>query len=207
MHAPAYVVALTGGIASGKSAVAERFETLGVDVIDADRVARELVAPGQPALDEIASAFGNDVLDANGALDRRRMRERVFADPSARRRLEAILHPRVRAELLERARLSTAPYVLLAIPLLAESEGYDWIDRVLVVDVPHETQRQRLIARDGITPQLADAMLDAQASRERRLAIADDVVDNNRALSDLDARVAELHRRYLAAAEEKRASR
>lgn len=204
MHAPAYVVALTGGIASGKSAVAERFETLGVDVIDADRVARELVGPGQPALDEIASAFGNDVLDANGALDRRRMRERVFADPSARRRLEAILHPRVRAELHERARLSTAPYVLLAIPLLAESEGYDWIDRVLVVDVPRETQRQRLIARDGITPQLADAMLDAQASRERRLAIADDVVDNDGALADLDAQVAKLHRHYLAEARKHR---
>jgi dephospho-CoA kinase len=200
MQAPAYVVALTGGIASGKSAVTERFEKLGVEVIDADRVARELVAPGQPALDEIASAFGADVLDADGTLDRRRMRERVFADPSARRRLEAILHPRVRTELHERARLSTAPYVVLAIPLLAESEGYDWIDRVLVVDVPRETQRQRLIARDGITPQLADAMLYAQASRERRLAIADDVVDNHGALSDLDAQIATLHRRYLSEA-------
>lgn len=197
MHAPPYVVALTGGIASGKSAVAERFEKLGVEVIDADRVARELVAPGQPSLDEIAAAFGADVLDASGALDRRRMRERVFADPAARRRLEAILHPRVRSALRERTQQSAGPYILLAIPLLAESDGYGWIDRVLVVDVSRETQRTRLIARDGITPQLADAMLDAQASRERRLAIADDVVDNDGALSDLDAQVADLHRRYL----------
>lgn len=203
MHAPPYVVALTGGIASGKSAVAERFERLGVEVIDADRVARELVAPGQPALDEIAAAFGADALDASGALDRRRMRERVFADPAARRQLEAILHPRVRATLRERAQRSAGPYVLLAIPLLAESDGYDWIDRVLVVDVPRETQRERLIARDGITPQLAEAMLDAQASRERRLSIADDVIGNDGALSDLDAQVADLHGRYRSAAEKR----
>ena len=132
------------------------------------------------------------------------MRERVFAEPAARRRLEAILHPRVRHALRERARASTAPYVVLAIPLLAESEGYGWVDRVLVVDASRATQHRRLIARDGITPELADAMLDAQATREQRVALADDVIVNDGSLSELDARVAELHRRYLAMAARKR---
>lgn len=200
-----FTVALTGGIASGKSAVSDRFAELGAEVIDADRIARELVAPGQPALNEIAAAFGPEALDASGALDRRAMRERVFADPAARRRLEAILHPRVRQALRERARDSTAAYVVLAIPLLAESEGYDWTDRVLVVDTSRATQHRRLTARDGITPELADAMLDAQASREQRLALADDVIANDGTLSDLDARVAELHHRYLDMAARKRA--
>lgn len=200
MSALPFTVALTGGIASGKSAVSERFGRSGVEVIDADLVARELVAPGQPALAEIAVAFGAGALDQNGALDRRAMRQRVFADPVARRRLEAILHPRVRTALRERARRSAAPYVMLAIPLLAEGSGYDWIDRVLVVDVPRTTQHARLVSRDGITPQLADAMLDTQATREQRLALADDVIENTGTLADLDAQVARLHERYAAMA-------
>ncbi|MBO9665053.1 dephospho-CoA kinase [Dokdonella sp.] len=205
MRALPFIVALTGGIASGKSAASDRFAELGAEVIDADRIARELVAPGQPALAEIAAAFGPEALDASGALDRRTMRERVFAEPAARRRLEAILHPRVRHALRERAGASTAPYVVLAIPLLTESGGYDWVDRVLVVDTPRETQHRRLVARDDITPELADAMLDAQATRAQRLALADDVVANDGSLSELHARIAELHRRYLAMAARKHA--
>lgn len=192
-----FIAALTGGIASGKSAVTARLAALGAEVIDADVVARELVAPGQPALAEILAAFGPEMLDAGGALDRRAMRARVFGDAAERKRLENILHPLVRTALHRRALASQAPYVVLAIPLLAEASAYDWVDRVLVVDVPRELQHARLIARDGITPELADSMLDAQASREQRLSIADEVIDNSGSLIELDTRVADLHRRLL----------
>lgn len=196
----AFSVAVTGGIASGKSEVSNRFAALGACVIDADIVSRELVAPGGVALNEIVAAFGDDVLAGDGSLDRRRMRERVFADGKARHRLEAILHPRVRAALRERA-ISAKPYALLVIPLLAESGHYDWVDRVLVVDVPRQVQYARLLARDGITPELANAMLDAQVSREQRLALADDVITNDGRLEELQAKVQSLHERYLALAQ------
>ncbi len=197
MHALPFTVALTGGIASGKSAVADRFVVLGASVIDADVVARELVAPASDVLAEIVAAFEPGILDANGALDRRAMRERVFADEDARRKLEAILHPRVRSALREQAAVARGPYVLLVIPLLVESGHYAWVDRVLVVDAARDVQRSRLLSRDKITIALADAMLDAQVSREQRLAIADDVIENNGALEDLNARVDALHVRYL----------
>ena len=193
-----FCVALTGGIASGKSAVSERFAAHGIEVIDADVVARELVAPGTPALREIVARFGADMLDRSGGLDRRAMRERVFADADARRRLEGILHPRVRRALRERAGAAQSAYVMLAIPLLVESGGgYAWVDRVLVVDVPRGVQRARLMQRDGVDGRLADSMLDAQASREQRLAIADDVITNDGSLAELDDAVGVLHRRYL----------
>ena len=197
MDRVAFTVALTGGIASGKSAVSDRFAALGARVIDADLVSCELVAPGGAALEEIVAAFGADALANDGTLDRRRMRERVFADADARRQLEAILHPRVRDELRRRA-ASATPYALLVIPLLVESGHYAWVDRVLVVDVPREVQRERLLARDGVTPELADAMLDAQASRAQRLELADDVIANDGSLAELDRKVATLHERYLA---------
>lgn len=197
-RAHAYVVALTGGIASGKSAVAERFAARGVEIVDADLVAREVVAPGTPGLAEIAQAFGGDLIDADGHLRRRALRERVFGDAAARRRLEAIVHPRVRARLHERARNARGPYLVLAIPLLVESDGaYDWVDRVLLVDVPREVQIARLTARDATTPALAEAMLAAQATREARLARADDVIVNDGSLEALDAEVERLHRDYL----------
>jgi len=186
--------AITGGIASGKSAACARFEHHGVRVFDADVIARELVVPGQPALAEIVAAFGNDVLDAEGRLDRRRMRERVFADPDAKRRLESILHPRIRLELRARAEANTDPYCLLAIPLLVESGHYGWVDGVIVVDVSEATQIERLVRRDGIDETLARSMLAAQVSRASRLAIATHVVDNNGTLNDLNARVDALHR-------------
>lgn len=198
-----FAVALTGGIASGKSTIQRNFARLGTEVLDADVISRELVARGQPALAEIVEAFGVDALTLQGELDRSRMRERVFSDTAARRKLESILHPRVRDELLVRVRACESPYCLLAIPLLAESGGaYAWVDRVLVVDVLRETQLARLMQRDGATAESAQRALDAQASRARRLALADDVVDNTFAVEALDPIVDRLHRRYLAAAAE-----
>ena len=195
---PGLVVALTGGVATGKSAVTRRFRALGVPVHDADVAAREVIAPGSEGLAEVVSAFGADVLDHRGQLDRPSMRRRVFADPAARRRLEAIIHPRVRAWLRERALTDSTPYCLLAIPLLAENIAeYRWVDRVLVVDVPESVQLARLIARDGVDETLARRMIEQQASRADRLALADDVIDNRGDESALDQAVAELHRRYL----------
>jgi dephospho-CoA kinase len=192
-------VALTGGVAAGKSAVTRRFGALGVPVHDADVAAREVIAPGSEGLAEVVSAFGADVLDDRGQLDRPSMRRRVFADPAARRKLEAIIHPRVRAWLRERALTDSKPYCLLAIPLLAENIAeYRWVDRVLVVDVPESVQLARLIARDGVDETLARRMIEQQASRADRLALADDVIDNRGDESALDQAVAELHRRYLA---------
>ena len=192
-----FTVALTGGIASGKSEVARRFAALDVGIVDADVVARELVQPGAPALEEIASTFGPQMLNATGSLERAEMRALVFGDAEARRRLEAILHPRVRAEMLARTDVAQGPYVMLVIPLLVESAGYDWVDRVLVVDLPRAQQLARAIARDGMAPSLAEAMIEAQATREQRLAIADDVIDNSGIPDALDGQVAALHRLYL----------
>jgi dephospho-CoA kinase len=196
-----FTVALTGGVASGKSAAATRFAALGAHVIDADLVARELVERGRPALQEIVAAFGAGVLDAEGVLDRRALRERVFADAISRRRLEGILHPRIRDALRQRASAPCGTYAMIVVPLLAENAAqYAWVDRVLVVDVPRETQLARLLARDGVSPATAEAMLAAQATREQRLAIADDVIENDRSLADLDDAIGTLHARYLAMA-------
>ena len=194
-----YVIALTGGIASGKSEVERRFRALGVHVADADVAAREVVEPGTAGLAEIVEAFGPDVLDADGALDRPAMRRRVFADAADRLRLEAIIHPRVRASLRASCAAAPGPYALAAIPLFAEAGGgaYPWVQRVLVVDVPEEVQLARLLRRDGIDEALAWRMIRAQATREQRLAIADDVIDNDAPLEALDAVVAALHARYV----------
>jgi dephospho-CoA kinase len=195
----ALVIGLTGGIAAGKTAVARRFETLGVHVHDADVAARDVIEPGTSGLAEVVAAFGADVLDDAGRLDRAAMRQRVFADPGARRTLEAIIHPRVRQWLHERAMADAGPYCLLAIPLLVENiEHYRWIDRVLLVDAPEATQLARLTARDGIDETLARRMLANQARREQRLAIAHDVIDNSGGEAALDPAVAHLHQRYLA---------
>ncbi|HEY6893103.1 MAG TPA: dephospho-CoA kinase [Rhodanobacteraceae bacterium] len=199
-----YTVALTGGIASGKSEAARRFAALGATVIDADVVARELVQPGMPALAEIAAAFGPEILDESGSLERAEMRTLIFGDAEARRRLEAILHPRVRAEMLVRTDAAKGPYVLLVIPLFVETAGYNWVDRVVVVDLPRELQLARAIARDRMAPSLAEAMIDAQASREQRLAAADDVIDNSGTPDALAAQVAALHAKYVECAAARR---
>ena len=197
-HGSRFVVALTGGVAAGKSAAAVRFAAHGIEVLDADRAARDVVAPGSAGLAALVDAFGAGVLDADGALDRPAMRRRAFADPAVRRQLEAVIHPRVRQWLRSRGEASAGPYAMLMIPLLAENRAaYRWVDRVLVVDVPAAVQRDRLIRRDGIDPALAQRMLEAQASRAERLALADDVIDNTGDEASLDAAVAALHRQYL----------
>ncbi|HEY8682941.1 MAG TPA: dephospho-CoA kinase [Rhodanobacter sp.] len=196
---------MTGGIAAGKSAVAKRFEALGVRVHDADVAAREVIEPGTAGLAAIVEAFGADVLDDSGRLDRRAMRQRVFADSSARQALEAIIHPRIRQWLRERALADRGPYCLLAIPLLAENiEHYRWVDRVLLVDAPESVQMARLMARDGIDETLARKMLAQQASRAERLALADDVIENDGDETALDTAVAALHQRYLELARQER---
>lgn len=194
-------IGLTGGIASGKTAVSRLFAARGIQVIDADEIAREVVEPGQPCLEAVVEEFGQDVLGPDGRLDRARLRAQVFADPGRRRRLEAILHPAIRAEMDRRAAAAPGPYVILAIPLLAEGGRSSRFDRVLVVDCPVELQRQRLAQRDGETPERIEAILSAQATREQRLAIADDVIVNAGSLADLEASVASLDARYRAFAE------
>ncbi|MGA9422318.1 MAG: dephospho-CoA kinase [Rhodanobacteraceae bacterium] len=201
-----FTVALTGGVASGKSEVAQRFAVLGAEVVDADMIARALVAPGQPLLAEIVAVLGEDILTADGSLDRAAVRARIFADPVLRERLEAILHPSIWRELQQRASVSTAAYAMLVIPLLIESGLHSQTDRVLLVDVPRETQLRRLVLRDRIAVDLADAMLAAQATREERLAAADDVLDNSGHPDALDDQVARLHVRYLELAHGKRTS-
>lgn len=196
-----FVVALTGGVAAGKSAVEDRFRALGVGVHDADRAAREVIEPETPGLAAIVEAFGREVLGPDGRLDRPSMRRRIFADRDARRTLEAIIHPRVRQWLRDRADDDPGPYCILAIPLLVENLAhYRWVDRVLVVDVDPQEQVRRLIRRDGVDEGLARRMLASQASREQRLAIADDVIDNGGPENALDGQVRALHARYLALA-------
>ena len=199
----AYVVGLTGGVASGKSEVARRFAALGIRVVDADSAARDAVAVGSEGLAEIVAAFGGGVLDANGALDRAAMRRLVFADAQARRRLEAIVHPRVRQALEADAGMATGAYAMVAIPLLAEGggrEAYPWLDRILVVDAALERQHARLLRRDDVDDELAQRMIAAQVGRLQRLAIADDVLVNEGALDALDAQVAALDAQYRALA-------
>lgn len=202
MAVPApYRVALTGGIASGKSTVAHLFAALGVPLIDTDVIARQVVEPGQPALAAIVDAFGAGMLEADGRLDRRRMREQIFADPVARQRLEAILHPAIRREMERQSRQADGPYQVLVIPLLTEGGRRDHVDRVLLVDVPEELQVQRLMMRDSVTHEQARAALNAQATRAARLAMADDVVRNTGRVEELREQVAALHSRYLVLAE------
>lgn len=202
-----YIIGLTGGIASGKSAVSARFAALGISIADADLAARTVVAPGQPALQAIAGRFGASVLQADGQLDRAALRRIVFADPLARSELEAITHPAIRAEMIAQCQQASSAYAIAAIPLLAEvgRKQYPWINRVLVIDVPRQVQLQRLIARDGIDQALAESMIAAQAQRSARLALADDVLDNSGTPDQLDAPIAALHARYLALAGQQQA--
>lgn len=201
---PRYVVALTGGIAAGKSAVSRRFEALGVHVYDADVAAREVIAIGSEGLAAIVARFGTGVLDATGQLDRAAMRQRVFGNDDDRRALEAITHPRVRAWLHDRVVADRGPYCLLAIPLLAENlDHYRWVDRIIVVDAPESVQLERLMRRDGIDETLARRMIERQARREKRLALAHDVIVNDGNEAQLDEAVATLHARYLALAQAK----
>ena len=193
------IIAITGGVASGKSTVDRLFHALGVVVADADVAAREAVAPGSEGLDEVVAAFGEGVLGVDGQLDRPAMRRRVFADADARRRLETIIHPRVRETLRNTCQAASGHYVIASIPLLAEGGGrdaYPWLQRILVVDVPETLQLARLLQRDGIDEALARTMIAAQASRRERLAIADDVLVNDGRLDALPPQVEALDRLY-----------
>ena len=194
-----FIIAITGGVASGKSTVDRLFHALGVVVADADVAAREAVAPGSEGLDEVVAAFGEGVLGVDGQLDRPAMRRRVFADADARKRLEAIIHPRVREAVRTICQAASGPYAIASIPLLAEGGGrdaYPWLQRILVVDVPESVQLARLLQRDGIDAALARTMIAAQASRRERLAIADDVLVNDGPLDALPPQVAALDRLY-----------
>ena len=189
-------IGLTGGIASGKTTVANLFAELGATIIDTDVIAREVVAPGQPALEEIAAAFGDEVLQPDGSLDRGALRARVFASADDLKCLEAITHPRIRAETLRQAEEAGGLYQLIVVPLLVESPLRESVDRVLVVDCPEETQIERLMARDADSEAQARRILAAQASRSERLAIADDVVSNDGSIEDTRRQVAALHEFY-----------
>jgi dephospho-CoA kinase len=189
-------IGLTGGVASGKSTVAGLFAGRGATVLDTDVIAREVVEPGRPALAALVNALGSGILDGEGSLDRAELRRRLFADAATRRETEAILHPAILAELERQALAAPGPYQVFVIPLLVENRLEAMVDRVLVVDAQEEDQVRRLMARDGESREAALRMLEAQATRERRLAAADDVIDNGKQAADLAAQVAALDLKY-----------
>jgi dephospho-CoA kinase len=190
-------IGLTGGIASGKSTVAQRFTDLGVPVIDADEAARAVVEPGKPGFTAVIQRFGADVVAENGEINRRALRTLVFGDPELRRDLESILHPLIRADMEQRAEAAEGPYIVMAIPLLVEGGSRARVDRILVVDVAEAVQLQRLMARDGSSLEQARAIVAAQSTRSVRLAAADDVLTNAGTFTELRQDVDALHARYL----------
>ncbi len=192
-----YTVALTGGIGSGKSTVANAFAALGIDVVDADVIAREVVQPGTPALTAIEKHFGSEILNQDGSLNRRALRDRVFASPAEKIWLNGLLHPLIHQQTQRQLAEATSPYVLWVVPLLVENQLQAKADRVLVIDVSPETQILRTMQRDGVSREHAEQILAAQATREARLAAADDVIDNNGAPDAIASDVARLHAAYL----------
>jgi dephospho-CoA kinase len=193
-------IGLTGGIASGKSTVANLFAAVGITIVDTDLLAREVVAPGAPLLGEISRHFGPQVLQKDGSLNRAALRAQVFANPAERLWLEHLTHPAIRALTDQRCEAATGPYVMVAIPLLVETRGADRFDRVLVVDCEPGLQLARLQARDGVTAHQAAQILAAQATREQRLSVADDVILNNGDIPALRDQVGKLHQQYVTAA-------
>lgn len=189
-------IGLTGGIASGKTTVADLFAARGATVLDTDVIAREVVEPGRPALGALVNALGSGILDDAGRLDRAALRRELFEDDATRREIEALLHPAILSELERQARQSPGPYQVFVIPLLVENRLEKFVDRVLVVDCPEEEQVRRLMERDGESRESARQMLAAQATREQRLAYADDVVDNGGPAAGLAAQVAALDLKY-----------
>lgn len=198
-------IGLTGGIGSGKSTITRLFSDLGVPVIDADQVSRELVQPGQPALTQIVTLFGQGILTPEGTLDRGRLRECIFAEPMLRDQLEAILHPLIRQQILEHLSKFDSPYAILAIPLLIETGWQSLVDRILVIDCDTESQIVRTMQRDHVSRQQVEAILASQAKRETRLREADEIIDNSGDLAHLQWQVLALHQRYLSLSTAKKA--
>lgn len=196
------VIGLTGGIGSGKSTVADALAARGAGVIDTDVIARELTEPGQPALAEIAATFGADLIGPDGRLDRDALRTQVFSDPKSRTRLEGILHPRIKDRMLERLAALDAPYAVLVIPLLFETNQHTLVDRVLVVDIPEGAQRERVRRRSGLTLSEIGRIVASQISRAERLARADDILDNSGNLPALLAQAERIHCKYIDLAED-----
>jgi len=194
---PALVIGITGGIGSGKTTVANLFSSLGVPVIDADELARQVVTPGQPAYEEIVRLFGPTVVSESGELDRRQLRERVFSNPENRVRLEKIVHPRVYAQMNRQLDRLDVAYAIVVVPLLIETGGQDLVNRVLVVDSPKNLQIDRTARRDGTTAAAVEKILSAQMDRSSRLSAADDVIDNDASEEALEEAVCELHQKYL----------
>lgn len=192
-----WILGLTGGIGSGKSAAAEHFAALGVHVVDADHAARWVVEPGRPALSQIAEHFGEQVLQADGQLNRSALRALIFSEPEQRRWLEALLHPLIREAIADNLAQAQSPYAILVSPLLIESGQYTTTQRVLVIDVPQALQIQRTLKRDNTSEEQVHAILKVQASREDRLRHADDVLTNDRDLEALKTEVERLHHFYL----------
>jgi dephospho-CoA kinase len=191
-----YTVALTGGIGSGKTTIANAFADRGVDIVDADVIARQVVEPGQPALAAICQRFGADVMQSDGSLDRKALRQRIFTSGEDKTWLNALLHPLIQAETRRQLALTHSVWCLWVVPLLVENNLQHLANRVLVVDVDRETQLRRTIARDGISREQAEHILAAQVSREQRLAVADDIIDNGGSPESVTARVALLDQQY-----------
>lgn len=194
---PPLVIGLTGGIGSGKSTVAGYFSALGITVVDADELAHTLVAPGMPAFEQIVAAFGAQAVAADGSLDRAYLRRRIFSYPEDKQRLEAILHPLIRARMQQRLAAAQGPYSIAVIPLLLETGQTDLVDRILVVDAPESMQRQRVAERDGLQVSAISDIMASQIDRDTRIAAADDIINNDCDLDTLKLRVSELHERYL----------
>ncbi len=193
-------VGLTGGIGSGKTAVSDRFEDLGAPVVDTDVLAREVVEPGEPALDELVKHFGKAILDSDGNLDRARLREMVFSDPGKKQRVESILHPAIRRRLQDKLKAlekDDHPYCIIVVPLLVETDFQEMVDRVLVVEAPRERRIQWVMSRSGMSREQVEAVMDTQASSEARRAVAHDIIDNDGSLADLLEKVDRFHAKYL----------
>ncbi|MFW5451824.1 MAG: dephospho-CoA kinase [Methylophagaceae bacterium] len=190
-------IGLTGGIASGKSTVCHLFSQYDVPIIDADIIAKELVEPNQVAYQEIIAAFGTEIVQQNGYLNRPRLRQLIFTDSIAKQQLENILHPKIRQQLMRQSQQFHSPYCILVIPLLIEAQMQDLVDQILVIDLNPEQQLTRLCQRDNISENNAQMMINSQRDRKQRLAVADDVIDNNNATNMLDQLVAQLHKKYL----------
>lgn len=193
------IIGLTGGIASGKTTVANLFhQHFSIDIVDADLIAREVVAQGTPGLAAIVEHFGSEVLQDNGSLDRATLRARIFTDQAEQKWLNQLLHPLINQKMVEALQRVTSPYALLVVPLLIENQLQSMVDRILVVDVDEQTQIERTLARDKVSEQQVRAILSAQASRVERLTFADDIIVNNAKNQKLLPQITELHKKYLA---------